>query len=1108
MGVDGAFRYLESKGISGESVEVQDIESTIHIDVLSLLRAYISSTRKSILLGIRLKDARNRNHHERTEDQIQKECSLQLSRCVSAKLKQLGFGPGHAVLQFDGGPSIQKTKARDKRAEAAEQQTKTVQLQVLRTMLTIHLPPPPSQVTSPRNALAITTPPSRDPQNVLGEPAPSLNRARKEKVMRSAERSMKSYPSAALLDKGFLGSLMDSLSTEWEVHRCPGEADVCIPSTGCDTVATSDSDFLFHGIDTVLRQDPKNRTKFLCYNMDDIMFQLHISWPITSVVKGFSTNIDFVQKIRGASSKSEHAILADYCRTVSRVRGIQNLTPQRYQHAVSIFIRLEEDIQEASTTTIRLDQELADMITDVESFRRLYQMQRPCGQKQAAVLCSATETASAGDQVAAESALIQAPNSDGEVPKATKRPHERYMSSNKSKISTFNEPQAGTVLDLGTSSSAVKKKKTKKKSTKRERKTLYNPCSRKERQVSSDQATGRICLVRPSAIVDQVVSTTNSTVSLDCGTLGAQVKAALRHNEVGGEAGREGLAKTIVLIQELVYVGNEVTRCAQQALACYFAEVIAAHPTLSPTDRLKVENPQWVSGEGRAIIRTIDIKKGTSSVHDQFSLFWILNSHLPASKEMAFLPESGFTDSFVYITERHLIETLYANPDTPLVFGAKAENAQSHLTDHPGDLTYRLFFSPRLKYTRSTVLTSPDEDCAATAGKALLSLGDTDQRRYDALVRDLEDPNRHVESRGLFKVFLSENLHSASENKEMLDDGSTNMKYALTGTIVTNGHELQMPACGLTKKKPPSTPPPNTTRAKLDDARETFAPGQPIEDMLPDPDYVIIGIDPGICSTATATVIDTRTPAQFKNVTVSQGAQKHCTRTYMKGLNKAKRKTTNAVQLPGEEDPKARTIEELEGTITSVTCTVPINEAQGPSWSLLSQSLLDHVQSLLLVQEYLRSFYTSPMYKIKNYHRKTAIKATLNKAVDRMTSASGLTEKGDPDRGPRPIFVVGDGNFGSSKGPLLHQQFVTHLKKKSVMNKAVASNALAVDFRGTEITTPPRTWPEQFSCSSWRDAGQTSSAETMTWSPALSRNHNPKRPVEWLHSQFSDNIGI
>jgi hypothetical protein len=70
------------------------------------------------------------------------------------------------------------------------------------------------------------------------------------------------------------------------------------------------------------------------------------------------------------------------------------------------------------------------------------------------------------------------------------------------------------------------------------------------------------------------------------------------------------------------------------------------------------------------------------------------------------------------------------------------------------------------------------------------------------------------------------------------------------------------------------------------------------------------------------------------------------------------------------------------------------------------------------------------MFKIKGYHRKTAIKATRNKAVDRIIKASGLTEKWDKSKGPRPVFVVGDGQFGSSRGPVLHQQFVSHLKKR------------------------------------------------------------------------------
>ncbi|KAF9926033.1 hypothetical protein BGZ67_008331 [Mortierella alpina] len=196
----------------------------------------------------------------------------------------------------------------------------------------------------------------------------------------------------------------------------------------------------------------------------------------------------------------------------------------------------------------------------------------------------------------------------------------------------------------------------------------------------------------------------------------------------------------------------------------------------------------------------------------------------------------------------------------PLVFGEKAEDALNHLTDHPGDLTYRLFFSPQLKYLGSTVLTSLNEDCAAIADKALLSLGDANQRRYQALVLELEIPNRHVESRVLFKAFLGEHLKTASGNKESLDQGENTSNQAT-------------------------------------DARAIFTSQEIIEVLLPDPDYVIVGIDPGICSTATATVRNTRTPGILKNVSVSQVSQRHCTKTYLTVLQRAKRGKTIAVQL-------------------------------------------------------------------------------------------------------------------------------------------------------------------------------------------------------------------
>ncbi|KAF9271621.1 hypothetical protein BGZ68_003296, partial [Mortierella alpina] len=304
--------------------------------------------------------------------------------------------------------------------------------------------------------------------------------------------------------------------------------------------------------------------------------------------QGFSSNVELIQNIRGAPKKSEQALLASYCSTVSRARGIQNLDPQRYQHAVSVFVRLEEDIQETPLITSGLDQDLADMIEDVESFRRLHRIRRPDGSNESAELESTMEVEPGQAQAVRESAVQQqVPDPADDTPKAPKRPHEKYMSPNKFKITTFTMPEAGAVHDQGTSVSASskKKKKKKRKSAKRKRRALYNPSSRRARQVSSDSATGRTRMLRPATVVDQVLSSSYSTLSLDCGTLNTQVKAGLRYNEVGDEAERDELAKTIVsLIQELVYIGNEVTRCAQQALACYFAEVIAAHPTLSPED--------------------------------------------------------------------------------------------------------------------------------------------------------------------------------------------------------------------------------------------------------------------------------------------------------------------------------------------------------------------------------------------------------------------------------------------------------------------------------------------------------------------------------------------
>ncbi|CAO3573360.1 unnamed protein product [Mortierella alpina] len=1092
MGVENAFVYLDQNGITGEEVELEDITEKIQVDVLSLLRAYIAATRKSILLSVLLKNARDND----PDADVAHECAQQLSSCLTYKLKQLGFRPGKSKLHFDGSSTVQKTKARDKRAHDDDGEVESVRSLVDKATQTIRT-----------LALSPTT----------------VTRSSKDKVLRAAKAAMRSFKSARVMDKGFIQALVEAMSDEW--------------------------------------QDPHDRTKFRRYKTAEILKKLKLTanmWTVAAVVSnndysehvrgcGLSTNVKVIKSISGARSMNKKKLLGKYCAEVKRSRKVPGLTPER------IFFLHQEDLVNETQSASGLDQEIADMINMVQIFKRDYNARRRALSQTPADDPQAIDIDD--DQSEAGSSPSQQPQAIAHDPQAMdvaesqseggstlgqqqRRPHLAFMSSNKFKITTSPAPRR------------------KKKSQKRKAKTLYNPASRRARlHTSEDTSTettgGRKRKLKPATLIDQVLTKEFSTVSLDCGTLATQVAAAIQQNEVGDDDDRVSLAKTVTLvIQEMVFIGNEAMRCAQQAIACYFAEVIAEHCTLSPADiekrhakfsqfskfrnntfftnllqdifrwhddedqptkgrprieteanacikdilgvnsayrraltkanktvpflkrtltgglthffeqcgvrladqfqchflrntaelvkRLKTENPAWVEeGEGKAILASINIKQGTSSKHDQLSLFWILNSHLPSAKQMAFLPESGFTDQFMHITELHLVHALYAhaNKDCKQSLGTTKQKAEDHAANHPGDLTYRLFFSNRLQYRKNTVLMAPDRDIVATADIPL----------FDLHGRDLSAWKKHWQFRELLQV----QIEDAQTYKELLDDGSSTKKYVPTGTIVINGHELQVLAYGLTKPKPPSTAPPNTTRAKLDDARQVFAPDQPIDDMLPDEDYVIVGIDPGICSTATATVMDTRTPQQLKNVTVSQGAQVHCTKTYMKGLHKAKRKTTFNMLLSGEAQARHWSVEELEGTIESISCSIAIGQSLGPSWEQLGQSILDRVHSLLLVQEQLRSFYTARMFKIKGYHRKAAIKATRNKAVDRIIKSSGLSEKWDESKGPRPVFVVGDGQFGSSRGPVLHQQFVSHLKKR-----AQALNMIVVyvdEFRTSKI---------------------------------------------------------
>lgn len=185
--------------------------------------------------------------------------------------------------------------------------------------------------------------------------------------------------------------------------------------------------------------------------------------------------------------------------------------------------------------------------------------------------------------------------------------------------------------------------------------------------------------------------------------------------------------------------------------------------------------------------------------------------------------------------------------------------------------------------------------------------------------------------------------------------------------------------------------------------------------------YVVVGIDPGIHNTATATIIDSQNTNSLRNISIPQSAHTFCTKVYMNGLNRAKR--TKVFPIGGQN----LNVTQIEQRITPIVCQRMAN--QQLTWTTLAASIVGHVVSVLQVQTALREFYSSKIFKIKTMHRKQAKIATLDKGVSRLCRAAGLPEKLS-EEDPKPLFVVGDGQFGSRNTPITHQQFILFLKKK------------------------------------------------------------------------------
>ena len=430
----------------------------------------------------------------------------------------------------------------------------------------------------------------------------------------------------------------------------------------------------------------------------------------------------------------------------------------------------------------------------------------------------------------------------------------------------------------------------------------------------------------------------------------------------------------------------------------HFADTLQMHYQRNISElveRVKEHNGAWAQGEsGVSVLSSID-DKGKSSVHDPISLFWILNIQLPDEKQMAFVPESGFTDQFFTITEESLLTALLrkqANPKSCLEEFGTLTDAKKHAAEHRGDLVYKLFFSKSLSYDTRVSLINPDTDIPS--GHSLWDYGSDN---------DDEDSGGGFLASGS----KSEVKDSFQDIIRAASDGSIKRKYVLTGSFSSNGYEIHVNASNLLRQAPKASNKPNTTRSKLNNVL-TMPPSGSAH-------HVIVGIDPGIKSTATCCILDTANAAKVDNITISQGSHTHVTKTYQKTLERAKK--------------KAGDIQDLESTI------LPI---QGTTWVEIGASIEQRIISRLEVHESLREFYGSDIFKMKAFHRKQALTATKNKGIDRVIAAARSTEDGEVE----PCFVVGDGEFGSGS-ETLHQDFINLLKKKVITTRLSKTGLLS-----------------------------------------------------------------
>ncbi|KAF9081531.1 hypothetical protein BGX27_004875, partial [Mortierella sp. AM989] len=480
MGVEGVFPFLKSVGIEGIEVDIRTIVDPIHVDVLSLFRAYIIATETSIQTRIAKRETRTPSSTA-TETPV-----LYQANALDTRLSKL-FQKTKDTLHFDGSHTHQKSLARTKRSTQHRSQLAKAEGLIGKVVDLISAVIPPN-----------------------GAPPIPCTRSRRQKIVKLSKAALRNWKYARGIEPATRANLVANLTNSgWTVCQCFGEADVCISRQIGPTparhvvVASSDSDFLFHKVQTLLRQDPQRRSTF--YRIDivtDILNRLGIT-EAEWICAGIISNNDYASSLFGRnflrsltlinnanhkypSSADSHLLLARF----PRVSEASRIFDVYYQHAVGIFIKLKETLENgvAAVDNSAIDGRSVAMIEGIELLFRQYKDYHR----------ALRTPAPAPGPVALAPAGPAAPAPVLNVPRPIRplRTFKNYMPPNKYRDRTFNFSNDGGGHggdgdgDGDNQPTAKTKDKTpKRKSNKR--RAVYNPSSRKARKTDeARESTG------------------------------------------------------------------------------------------------------------------------------------------------------------------------------------------------------------------------------------------------------------------------------------------------------------------------------------------------------------------------------------------------------------------------------------------------------------------------------------------------------------------------------------------------------------------------------------------------------------------------------------------